>query len=479
MWTRVELKDKAKGALRANYWKAVLVGVLLLFASGMSGMASAPGDVSSMALSDAVDTANTDTTTHYYHYDDYGNYDDYDYYDYDDVYGGADLPDEGSSYSDEGYVYSDEYYEMGDGPVAMAFAILGLICIFLVIVAFVVALDVLILNPLEVGAKRFFLRDLNQKAEVKEIAYAFDNGNFVNTIKTMFLRDLFIVLWTMLFIIPGIVKSYEYRMIPYLLGEDPAMTKEVAFAESKRVMDGQKWNTFVLDLSFLGWHILSVCTLGILSVFYVTPYQGLTNAALYEKLRYGQPTPAPQAYGPAAHTPVSPFAPAAGTIPVAPTASMAPVTPVAGPAPATPAPAGYAPAAYGTAPTAPMAPVAPAAGAPASAAGYAPATAPATSMAPQPPAGFYERAEDEPSPTSPADGAGGANERANSQFPSEAQATEPFEAPVESCAQPGGDAEAAEAQAADDVASETAQQLDGVAPEEPASATGDDEVAPR
>ena len=79
----------------------------------------------------------------------------------------------------------------------------------------------------------------------------------------------------------------------------------------------------------------------------------------------------------------------------------------------------------------------------------------------------------------PADGAGGASETANPEAPSEAQATEPFEVPIEPCAQSGGDAEAAEAQAANDVASETTQQLDGVTPEGHAGAAGDDEVAPR
>jgi hypothetical protein len=181
-----------------------------------------------------------------------------------------------------------------------------------------------VFNPLEVGCMRFFLRNLNQRAEVKEVAFAYDN-NYLESVKTLFLRDLFILLWSLLLIIPGIYKSYEYRMIPYLMAEDPTMTKDRAFAESKRMMDGQKWNAFVLDLSFLGWNILSALTMGILGVFYVGPYQAQTNAALYEKLRYGLPAPEQAAqpaqpwqtpYGtapvqPAQATQVAPFAPAA------------------------------------------------------------------------------------------------------------------------------------------------------------------------
>ena len=67
------------------------------------------------------------------------------------------------------------------------------------------------------------------------------------------------------------------------------MTKEQAFEESKRMMQGQKWKAFVLDLSFIGWNILSALTLGILGIFYVQPYMDATHAALYEALRYGMP----------------------------------------------------------------------------------------------------------------------------------------------------------------------------------------------
>jgi hypothetical protein len=97
------------------------------------------------------------------------------------------------------------------------------------------------------------------------------------------------VLWTLLFIIPGIVKAYEYRMIPYILAENPHMSRKEVFAASKSMMMGNKWKAFVLDLSFLGWHILSVFTVGILELFYVAPYVYATNAALYEALAYGRP----------------------------------------------------------------------------------------------------------------------------------------------------------------------------------------------
>lgn len=235
MWTRAELKEKAKVALKGNYWKAVLVGVFLAFlAGGVGGVVSGSEFTTVPALSDVADSGSSyDYDPSYY--DDYYYEDEYlDYYDDMDMYGES----------------LDEYYAETDSDVpayATALAVLGLLVVFLAVFAVVLAFDILVANPLIVGAQRFFVRDLNQKAEVKEVAHAFDNGNYIELIKTMFLRELFTALWSLLFIVPGIVKSYEYRMIPYLLAEDPSMTKDQAFAESKRMMTGQKWNAFVLD----------------------------------------------------------------------------------------------------------------------------------------------------------------------------------------------------------------------------------------
>jgi uncharacterized membrane protein len=102
---------------------------------------------------------------------------------------------------------------------------------------------------------------------------------------TQFLKSLYTLLWTLLLIIPGIVKHYEYRMIPYLLADFPEMSKDDAFRISKEMMNGNKMNAFILDLSFIGWHILSAVTLGIVGIFYVNPYVNATNAELYLTLK--------------------------------------------------------------------------------------------------------------------------------------------------------------------------------------------------
>ena len=306
MWTRKELKDKAKIAFKANYWKAVLVGLLL--AALMGGYGSFGSVPSTMANRTNAATYYSDTS-----------------YDSDapsSVHVHVDGTDDSSSDAidividdlDEKLSIQDEEGNAVEiespSPAATGFGAfffgLSFLFLFLVIFALVLALDAFIFNPLEVGSQRFFLRNLNQPSEVKEVAHAFDT-NYKNTVKGLFIRDLCIIAWSLLFIIPGIVKSYEYRMMPYLFADDPTMTKERAFAESKQMMTGQKWNAFVLDLSFLGWNILSAMTLGILGLFYVNPYQCQTNAALYEKLRYGLPAPAPAAaVGPQGYAPYAP-----------------------------------------------------------------------------------------------------------------------------------------------------------------------------
>ena len=161
----------------------------------------------------------------------------------------------------------------------------GMITVFVLFaIAVGIAVDILLINPLEVGIRRFFCRNLYEKAQIRELAYGFDHS-YKNVIHVMFFRDLHTFLWSLLFIIPGIVKSYEYRMIPYLLAEYPDMPKDDAFAISKYMMTGNKWKTFVLDLSFILWILGSVFTMGLLGLFYGDPYMAQTGAVLYDTLK--------------------------------------------------------------------------------------------------------------------------------------------------------------------------------------------------
>lgn len=288
MWNRAELKGKAKFSFKRNYWKSVLISLLLAFIVGGGGTGAGSF---ARGLSDGV-SGSDESYTDDYDYND-GDYDDDsyddDYYDDESEY---DIIRDFSNGFAEGFQDGASHGSSGTAFAALAIFGITFIIIFLILMSAVILLDVFICNPIEVGCKRFYVRNLNESAQVGNVGFAFDN-HYKNITKTMFFRDLYTILWTLLFIIPGIVKSYEYQMIPYLLAENPQMSREQAFAESKRMMSGQKWRAFVLDLSFIGWNILSAITLGILGIFYVQPYMDATHAALYEALRYGTPYGAP------------------------------------------------------------------------------------------------------------------------------------------------------------------------------------------
>jgi uncharacterized membrane protein len=98
-----------------------------------------------------------------------------------------------------------------------------------------------------------------------------------------FLRNLYIFLWSLLFVIPGIVKSYSYAMTPFIMAENPEMSAQEAITASRELMDGHKGELFTLELTFLGWAILSVLTLGIGALF-LTPYEHAARAAFYKDL---------------------------------------------------------------------------------------------------------------------------------------------------------------------------------------------------
>ncbi len=266
MWTRAELKAKAKFALKRNYWKAVLVAIIMALCFGGTG-----GSVSS-------DDVNIDSDS-----------------------GSVSITDSFVEGFKEGYnsgrndsVFEDDYYEnsldddlddLGDLFSGASAGILVIVVLVVVGIIFAIALllTAFVFNPLGVGCARFFVKDLNEPATLNELTYAFDHS-YMNVVKIMFMKQLKTFAWTLLFIVPGIIKAYEYRMIPYIVAENPEISYDDAFATTKRMMDGNKWNSFVLDLSFILWNLLSACTLGLLSVFFVGPYIRLTDAALYEKL---------------------------------------------------------------------------------------------------------------------------------------------------------------------------------------------------
>lgn len=171
-------------------------------------------------------------------------------------------------------------------PAARYIATLTVTCIIIVVMLALILLKIFVGNPLVVGKCRFFMesRSLNASAGIEKIGWTFSKGRYLNVVKIMFLRDLYTFLWTLLLIIPGIVKAYEYQMIPYILSENPEADKRDVFALTRDMMSGSKFQFFLLELSFIGWYLLGLlaCCVG---VIFVCPYEEAAYAEVYASMR--------------------------------------------------------------------------------------------------------------------------------------------------------------------------------------------------
>ena len=220
MWNRAELKMRGNMAFKKNYVSAVVVALLM----GIFGTVS--GESSARRVSENSD------------------------------------------------IYSGNLFNVG--------MITGLLAgITAAVILIVLVAKVFVGNLLKMGGYRFFI--LNQTAQpgIGTLLDGFRSGHYVNIVLTMFLRDLFTALWSLLLVVPGIVKHYEYLMVPYIIAENPAMDYKEAFQISKQMMDGEKMEAFIMDLSFLGWYLLSAVTCGLLAIFYVNPYVQASFAEMY------------------------------------------------------------------------------------------------------------------------------------------------------------------------------------------------------
>lgn len=140
-------------------------------------------------------------------------------------------------------------------------------------------------NVLKIGEKRFFIEArLYNRTKISKIFYLYQLHAVLRPAWIMLCRSVFLFLWS-LTVIGGIIKYYEYAMIPYILAENPTVGRKEAFALSKQMMKGNKWRLCLLSLSFLGWEILSGITLGLLNLLFVNPYRTATEAELFMTLR--------------------------------------------------------------------------------------------------------------------------------------------------------------------------------------------------
>lgn len=148
-----------------------------------------------------------------------------------------------------------------------------------------IIISLFIANPLAVGVNKLFLKASREEVDGLSDMFSVFGKGYLNVLKTMFFHNLYVALWSCLFIIPGIIKRYSYFMVPYIIADNPDISTTRAFEISKKTMEGNKYITFETHLSFIGWWILSIFTCGLLAVFYVNPYYTATSAEMYEFFR--------------------------------------------------------------------------------------------------------------------------------------------------------------------------------------------------
>lgn len=170
-------------------------------------------------------------------------------------------------------------------PALLFTLIVAIISVVSVVLCIGLAVRIFFFDPMLVGVRRFFITNrVKEKAELTELIYGLKN-NFWGNVLTMFLMRLYQYLWTCLFIIPGIIKGYSYRLVPYILADNQGLSGNDAITLSRKMMNGNKWKAFVYDLSFIGWFILTACTCGILGLFYVAPYKAASDAEFYTAVK--------------------------------------------------------------------------------------------------------------------------------------------------------------------------------------------------
>jgi len=232
MWTSSELKERAKGVLSGSYWKAFVVSLVLVGAKAiLSGI------------------------------------------------GGGGRSNDGGSY---------RIFEHINIGMLLAFVAVFLV-VFIVAMFFLIAINVFVISPLEVGVRKYFIEaseanDRNEEVGFGLVGYGYKGAHYMDIVKTMFFKNLFLFGWTLLLIVPGIIKGFAYRMVPYILADNPKIGAKRAIELSNRMTDGEKLDMFILDLSFIGWYLLGAfaCLIG---VFFVNPYYNSTQAELYRTLR--------------------------------------------------------------------------------------------------------------------------------------------------------------------------------------------------
>lgn len=155
----------------------------------------------------------------------------------------------------------------------------------LIVAVFALAFAIFVGSPLAVGGRRYFTSACCGQYDLGNLGFAFRQERYWNVVKTQLLQAVRILLWSLLFVVPGIIKSYAYYMVPYIQADNPYLSPKRALELSSQMTQGHKFQIFVLELSFLGWYLLGALACGI-GVVFVNPYRDSTLAELYMQLRH-------------------------------------------------------------------------------------------------------------------------------------------------------------------------------------------------
>lgn len=248
MWTRRILKDGAKDFLRRHYWKAFIVCLIVIIVGGGSGSTS-----NSKVETNRFDNPGFEQR----------------------------IWDRDIAISSDNIIFNSLFNMFGRSSPLLVIAT----STFAFFALFFIILTVTIGYALDVGQSRFFLRGFREDVTIRNLFSVFNREEYFGIVKTMFIRDVYNILWFFLFIIPGIIKSYEYSMVPYILSKDPNLSTNQVITLSREMTRGHKWEMFVLDLSFIGWDILASLLFGIGFIF-LKPYKEATKAKLYTVLSH-------------------------------------------------------------------------------------------------------------------------------------------------------------------------------------------------
>lgn len=279
MWNRKELKEKAKNVIKNNYWTAVIVCFILMMFTGEFGSVTVGTRENGESL-DPNYVGNRVST--FFNEEERENL-------IRQRYQLNNIPEQAINAiranlnnitKSEKYIFkiwdAIKLFYLEKPQIGIALCVGAIIaCAFIIFIS----------EPLTVGGKKYFLKAReNKETRISTILDVYKNKNWFHIAGIMFLKNLYNLLW-FLTIIGGFIKTYEYRMIPYILAQNPKVSKKEAFDLSKQMMKGNKWKAFVLDMSFFLWNLLSVLTFGLLGILYVNPYNLATNTELYIVLK--------------------------------------------------------------------------------------------------------------------------------------------------------------------------------------------------